>query len=176
MASSAPYIIGGITVTGLAVVLLATANSKAKAAEDLNIGIKHVEINPKKNMRGGVLGSMKVPIVLSIFNLHATSLTVQGMDLVVSVDGRTLLTIQDKTGFTITGVDLSTPTIIGNISNVQFAIAVGTAAMKAIINLKKGSSFKDVLPKQCQIKGTMRAEGIVIEIDDTYPIVSTDTK
>lgn len=176
MGSSAPYIVGGTIATALVVGVIVVANNKAKAAEELDIAIKHVEINPKKNMRGGVFGSMKVPIVLDIFNLRNTSLQVQMMDLVLSVDGRTLLTIKDKTGFTISGVNLSTPTIIGNISNVQFAIAVGSGAIRAIANLKKGSKFMDVLPKECQIKGSMRAEGIVIDIDDTYPIISTDTK
>lgn len=149
---------------------IALAAAKSAAAEDLKIDLDHVEFDPFKNIYGGVATAT---LVFAVSNIHKTGLTLQAIDLDVRVDGKTLATIQDFNPRKIGGVSVSTIKLPAKVALLQATAALGMNAIKAFAqnqNLPakdRSSALKALLPKNVQVIGNIRAEGTVIQYDET---------
>ena len=159
---------------GAAIGVGVAVSNKQQAVADLKISVVKPVINPLKNITGGLLGTFKIPFQLQIRNIHNSSLTIQAVDLTFSLDGKTLASIQDYSGFTIKGVNSANHPLVATTGVPNMALVLGGEVMRAIGGLAQGQKLKDILPKSINVKGQIRALGMVVDIDEVLAVITEE--
>jgi hypothetical protein len=150
-----------------------TVVRKKKTLDALSVDLAGIKLDPLKDIK---LMGTDIGAVLRIGNPRGSSLSIDIVDLRISLDGREVGRIQQYNfKGKIKPQALSDLTIKGRIGTVGAVLALGRFLKDAITAYQMGTGTKEAvmaaLPKKVTVKGVVRAEGGVFNIDKEVPLV-----